>query len=70
MISRFDGHVFFNGHEASSWFIGVGYTLLGLFFCARSCWLTRIVFALDGEIGSRPQSIEYEQKDALTKQAL
>ncbi len=54
--SRFFERLHVSPSEASSWFSAAVYTLLGLLFCARSSWITRFVFRLDGELDSRPKN--------------
>ncbi len=51
--SRFFERLQVSPSEASSWFYGAVYTTLGILFCARSSWITRFVFRLDGELDSR-----------------
>jgi hypothetical protein len=43
----------FDPPESTSWMAGALYAMLGLFFCARSSWVTRVFFALDRELDSR-----------------
>ena len=53
LSSRLDAaYVQYGGGESANWISGAIYTTMGLFFCSRSSWLTRLVFALDAELDS------------------
>lgn len=57
LASRFSSpELPFDPPESTSWLAGALYAALGMFFCARSSWVTRFMFTLDGELDSRQQS--------------
>jgi len=49
IASRFSNNTLFDPSESASWFSAAVYTTVGLFFCARSSWVTKVVFRMDDD---------------------